>query len=66
MLVEAGSSKTVEDLVSILFRSALENLEILEDLWINLYFIVETDRIFAKEIENDSVRRPQSDVLHLE
>ena len=57
MLVELSGAEPIEDLVAIALRRLLEDFQVLEDLWVNLDFVVESDGILAEKVEDHLVRR---------
>ena len=66
MFVETRRSQSVEDVVSCGLGLLLEKFEVLEDLRVDLDFVVETNTVFTQEIEYDSLRGLQSDMLELQ
>ena len=66
MLVQAGGGETIKDLVTFLLGRALENLQVLEHLRVDLDLVVEADGILTEEVEDDGLWWAQGDVLELE
>lgn len=55
--------KSIEKEISDSFGFLLEDLDVLEDLFVDLDFVDVPDRIFTEEIERDLVRRREGDVF---
>jgi hypothetical protein len=55
--------QSVEQIVTLRLRFSLENLDVLEDLRVDLNFLVESHGIFTQKVENNLVWRFQSNVF---
>ena len=55
--------QAIKQIVPFRFRVRLEDFDVLEDLRVDLDFLVKSHRVFAQKVENDHVGRFQRDVL---
>jgi hypothetical protein len=58
--------QAVKNLITLLLWSLLEYLEILEDLRVDLYFVIEANTILSQEVKNDFIRGFQGDVFEFQ
>src|SRR5271156_3830324 len=63
MLVKSRGGQPVEDLITFLLGSLLEDDQILEDLWIDLDLVIEANAVLAQKVEDNGGGWFQSDML---
>lgn len=55
--------QSVEQIISLLLRLRFKDLDVLENLSVDVHFLVKPHRVFTQKVEDDLVGRLQGDVL---